>query len=329
MWFIAGTNSVLHLSLSSCLQRSQIPFASIRTTQYPDGEMQFHWAPQTGGLPHVLLQLPSSSDTYLSALSLSRELQSKFNQSTPELPYDLVVCLPYMPYARNPYLLNAMLDDSYASVLGGDVVTTGLPKTPSLPPTNPMTPRVLFVSLDVHNSTDTRLHNLYPVALFASQVHTFAQMFNRCERNCFVLAPDEGAKWRAGQLATELNVPVVFAKKARLPNNSCMVGLADDDSAGGAISRECLSARDCCIIVDDIVASGQTLRAAVLCARNLGAKHIIAVITHTLVAPNEQLLHEIDTWITTNTFDNSFNAVIVDIASFLISEIDKLTRGKA
>jgi phosphoribosylpyrophosphate synthetase len=92
----------------------------------------------------------------------------------------------------------------------------------------------------------------------------------------------------------------------------------------GYASDECVRTRDFCVIVDDIVASGETLRAAVSCVKNMGAKHVIAIVTHTVIAPDEQLLDSIDAWITTNTFDTKLDVITVDIAPFVVAEIAKI-----
>jgi phosphoribosylpyrophosphate synthetase len=138
-----------------------------------------------------------------------------------------------------------------------------------------------------------------------------------------VFAPDRGATWRAHKIAKELHAPVIVANKMRRKDHSCDIQIM---SCGDEFDiNECLKTRDFCILVDDIVASGETLRAAVSCIKNIGTKHIIAVITHTVIAPVWPLLNDIDAWITTNTFPSSAQFTIVDIAPFIVSAITNRT----
>jgi phosphoribosylpyrophosphate synthetase len=181
-------------------------------------------------------------------------------------------------------------------------------------------PAVRFVAVDIHDSSDTRICNLYPAGLFAEQIRTLIGV----NKNCFVFAPDKGSTWRANQVAEELHVPILIVNKTRHRDNSCTlhtVGSSNDFDL-----HECVKNLEFGVLVDDIVASGQTLRAAVSFIKNLGIKHIIAVITHTVIAPDEKLLNDIDVWITTNTHTSSFKSVQVDIAPFVVTEITRLTR---
>jgi phosphoribosylpyrophosphate synthetase len=171
-----------------------------------------------------------------------------------------------------------------------------------------------LVTLDLHDSQYPGVRNLYPTNLFVEQIRNNPSF----DENCFVFAPDKGASWRGEQIASALDVPLIAARKIRDRNGSC------------TIEAPVRTGLRTCIIVDDIVSSGETIKGAIRFARTLGVEHIIVIVTHTLGACPKDAQYSC---ITTNSFPNavgsSADCNTIDVAPFLISKVTRLLRQSA
>ncbi|MDR1597474.1 MAG: hypothetical protein LBR89_00855 [Holosporales bacterium] len=294
MYILIGEESDLLASFVACLTNIGAAFHRVPVNYHPDGEVKFDELPPFADEDVTLIQLPLRADAYVHALGMSRELRRRRHEGAMR-----TLCFPYMPYARSFQLQDVLLsaDSAQASVGEPDVLLSA-----DSAQANVGAPRIKFVAVDVHNSFDERVCNLYPVQLFVSQIRQVVR------GDCFVLAPDKGACWRAKQIADALGVSLVTACKKR-----------QNDFCESTLSTCPLG--ETCIIVDDIVASGSTVRAAIKAARNIGATRIVLVITHTLQEDAGPILSEVDAWITTNTFVRKF-AHTVDIAPFIIERLN-------
>lgn len=165
-----------------------------------------------------------------------------------------------------------------------------------------------FVTLDLHNSLhhNPSVTNLYPTDLFIQEI---LKNYKKLKDLC-VLAPDRGACIRAFKMAEKLHVPLFVACKTRGKEGTCSINLPSIPSSFKT-----------CLIVDDLVSSGETLKAVLQNLKQKNISNIIVCISHTLFPPVESLLSEIRGWITTNTSNIPFHKKIhkISIEPFLVS----------
>jgi len=89
-----------------------------------------------------------------------------------------------------------------------------------------------------------------------------------------LVAPDHGAQRRVSHLAEELGVEYVVLDKMRVSAEDVRVQLNGKDSQPDKLH----------VIVDDIISTGGTLRAAVDCLRKEGVGQVACVITHNVAS---------------------------------------------
>lgn len=168
----------------------------------------------------------------------------------------VVAVIPYFAYSRQdrrfrdgePVSLKTVL--SILSSLGVDAVVT----------------------VDVHKPaafTHERMRciNVEPFGLYAEKIREVAG-----GESVVVLSPDFGSLWRAEKIARELNVEFDYFEKYR-------------DRVTGQITmkpRQVNVQGRTVVIVDDIIATGGTMREAAKYVREMGAKRVLAVATHCL-----------------------------------------------
>ena len=90
-----------------------------------------------------------------------------------------------------------------------------------------------------------------------------------------ILAPDKGARARAEQAATRLNVPVDHLEKTRLSATEVRMAAKELDVRGKRVA-----------IVDDLIASGSTMVQAAQQLKQQGATAVYAACTHGLFTGN-------------------------------------------
>ncbi|MDR3285258.1 MAG: hypothetical protein LBS83_01075 [Holosporales bacterium] len=156
---------------------------------------------------------------------------------------------------------------------------------------------------------------------FAGNVNniSLAEIFSGCDfkefisKKTFVLAPDEGARHRAALFARKLGLNTFTAIKKRR-KNECIISLPEkiDDYKQ-------------CIIVDDMISSGQTIWAAIKEIQEMGISEIVVIVTHVLAESQTEVFYKIMENIkilfTTNIHNILFkNKIkIIDISSILIN----------
>lgn len=114
-----------------------------------------------------------------------------------------------------------------------------------------------FFTIDVHNVETTNL---------------FAD-FLREKSNLMIVSPDEGGKERAKKLAGLLDVPYAVITKTRNTNGTCKME---------TISAEVKNYN--CVLVDDIVNTGNTLCKAAEMLIERGALSVNAFVTHAVLS---------------------------------------------
>lgn len=126
------------------------------------------------------------------------------------------------------------------------------------------------ITVDVHSperfgeASGLEVKNVLPHAFMLKRVGLKADV---------VLAPDKGALHRAVAFARELGVPYYYLEKYR----DRVTGEVRIDTKGLDVAN-----RDV-VIVDDIISTGETLATVTSQLYKLGARSVIAVVTHALI----------------------------------------------
>lgn len=100
-------------------------------------------------------------------------------------------------------------------------------------------------------------------------------------RDLVIVSPDEGSRQRAQRVAQCLNCPLVLLQKKR-DTRGVQVFLKDGDVKGRR-----------CVIVDDMVDTGATLRAAAEVLKSAGAQDVGACITHGVLSSGTRFLQDL------------------------------------
>ena len=152
-----------------------------------------------------------------------------------------------------------------------------------------------FVLLDPHGSAPCKLFKkpvrlLSPLSFFCEDIQ---QRF--CEHDLVVVSPDQGSGVRAKVLASKLSAPFIVFSKTRF---------SEDDIKLSSI-KENLTGKTC-IIVDDMVDSGQTLIQTAKVLKQQGAQCVHAYVTHGVFSRGVAPLGKSD-FIETLTLTDSFS----------------------
>lgn len=271
MWFISGNKSSLYESLFLLVNKKKIKINEISFNKHKDGEIAVTQS-KFSKKNNVLIQLPldDPNETILNSVLWSKELGEKTK-----------ICLPYFPYTRNDLIFGEIL-----KLYGNQIIT-----------------------LDIHNhkciQQDLNIVNILPSSIFANYWLIKNKHINL--NNVFVLAPDDGAAFRARNFAKQAKVDVVFAKKHRLSNQNCSITIPKLEER-----------LKYCIIVDDIISSGQTMIGAIKALNDVGIINISIFATYLLPSLAENNMQALK-----NIFDYVDEIVTTDV--FGIVKDDKIT----
>jgi ribose-phosphate pyrophosphokinase len=144
------------------------------------------------------------------------------------------------------------------------------------------------LTMDLHTEQiqgffDIPVDNLYARPLF---VRTFQELGLS---DLIVVAPDAGSNRMAKKFAEELGTDLAFVDKRRISGNRVETGAVIGDVSGNVL------------IVDDICATGETLKRTAEACIKYGAKRVIAAATHGLFLGDALKDSGIDCVYTTDT----------------------------
>ena len=134
-----------------------------------------------------------------------------------------------------------------------------------------------LVTLDMHveksiTEDKLKIFSLAPSQLFLEAIRVLEQKFLTEGARFVIVAPDHGALTRAQSYASFFNVPLVFFTKVRTPDGHCSLKKMHGDVRYKH-----------CIIIDDIIDSGQTVRLVTQELLTAQAVSVRACITHALL----------------------------------------------
>jgi ribose-phosphate pyrophosphokinase len=243
MIIIAGPS---HASLGKMLaRRLSAEFVLAKSKKFEDQELTIRLEGILQGQEVMILQstCPPANDHLMELLLLAHTAKRLGSVKVTAL-------VPYLGYSRQDALthpgdaLSAQLMATLMEASGIDHIMT----------------------IDLHSKScegffKIDVQNLDPWLLF--------KPFFPEKKTYVVVSPDEGSVPRARILAEKLNAEVAFMRKARNSSGKCEIS----EIIGHVYHKNC-------ILVDDIVDTGETLYEAVKCLKAQKATSISACITH-------------------------------------------------
>jgi len=256
-------------------------FVEVETKDFPDGESYVRIPVSVSGKKVVVvssvypLQDKRLMKTFL-LIDAAKDLDAD----------RIIAVVPYFAYSRQdrrfrdgePISLKTVL--SILHSLGVDTVIT----------------------VDVHKPAaftheKMRCINVEPFKLYADKIREILK-----SEPIVVLSPDFGSLWRAEKVARELNVEFDYFEKYR-------------DRVTGQITmkpRQVNVEDKTVVIIDDIIATGGTMREAARYVKEMGARKVIAVATHCLFLENADaklLQSGVDKIICSDTIETPYSEV--------------------
>jgi ribose-phosphate pyrophosphokinase len=281
----------LALSLSRMLK---LPLISVRYTEFPDGESKVTVSERVDGSTAILVQstYPPVDKHLMELLFLAHHMSQEGAK--------VHAVVPYLAYARQ--------DKQF---LPGEVVSLGVLSH-------------LLRSAGVSRVTTVDIHSTESLRLFsipiysASAIPSLAQYAkkNLSVASPIIIAPDFGASKRTEAFATLFGGQYMQLAKER-----------DRVTGDVKIQQGNLDVKDRdVLIVDDIISTGGTVRAAAELLRKARARKIFALCAHPLLVGDayERLLAAgVDEVIGTNTVPSKVSKV--DVSEVIASHLRTLT----
>lgn len=169
-----------------------------------------------------------------------------------------------------------------------------------------------LITIDLHSDKIERffnipVSNLKPIELYL----TFLQNY----KNCIIVAPDKGSTNKVEPIGNLLNVELAYITKERDVNNSCNM----IEITGNVEGKNC-------ILIDDIIDSGETIYKAANFLKQHGALSVNAFITHAVLSKNYDiaLLDRIFVTDTVETDDLPYKFHIIPILPILVKELKNI-----
>lgn len=214
-------------------------------------------------------KIETKDDCILIQLPMSNPNQALVNIFTlPELIKSKVVAVPYFPYSREKSIYDVLL-----SKIGQTIIT-----------------------YDFHDCVHRKINNVKFSDIFANI---------KIPDDCFILAPDYGAKEKAKEMSAKTGLQFFLGNKTRL-KNSCKCILPKIDPKYKK-----------CIIVEDMISSGATIIGTISELKNIGITEISLIVTHIL--PESHTLYK-------ESFEKIINSVknIITTDVHIIPEHEKI-----
>ena len=174
-----------------------------------------------------------------------------------------------------------------------------------------------LITIDLHSSQIEGFFRI-PVKNI-TMLELFELSFNNYDRaDAVIVSPDIGGKIRSASISKFLNAPLAVIYKQRDEKNDVMM----NGIMGDVKNKHC-------ILVDDIIGSGQTIIKAIDVLKSLGAKSIEVIATHNLINvenPNlDKILSRINKLSISNSVQTDYKQLylsklqIVDISAPIIN----------
>ncbi len=221
--------------------------ANVNIKKFSDGEICLKIKQNIAGQVVIIIQSTSKpvNDHLIELLLLIRAARSAEAKK-------IIVLMPYFGYGRS----DKKFSDS--SVIAAELVAELIEKAGA--------DQIIFV--DLHSE---KILDFFSIP--ASNINLIDQYLAqiKCKENLIIVSPDYGGKARAFMLANKLDVGLVVIAKKRLVNNSCFIRHVDNiDKINGKN----------CLIIDDIIDTGQTICKAAEFLLQHGAISVSCMASH-------------------------------------------------
>lgn len=221
------------------------PFVPIVLSSFADGELSVDFKEDLDGEDVVIVQLFSSS-VHKDLMTLLVCLRAVRSRGA----RTVIAVAPYIWYGR---------DDTNGSLVIDLIKAAGADE-------------ILAVDFHASSPRSSSLHasinsveNIDPLPVLLKHLSPIPDV---------VVAPDRGSWKRAQRAAALLDLPVLLFEKIRQNDGSCCVRTSSVPRGGCT-----------CVIVDDIVSTGNTLSSVVDALAQGGVTHVCACITHMISFP--------------------------------------------
>lgn len=244
MIIIAGSNG--NLLAQSIAQHLSATLVTPKINRFADDELKIEIEETLANQQVVIIQSTSSpvNDNLMELLLL-------ISHAKLSMAKQITVVVPYFGYARQDRSENKLQPLS-AQLVAKIIETAGAGQV---------------ISFDCHSAHlasyffQTKFHNIEPVELLQQIIPQDVEV---------IVAPDQGAINRTQIIAQRLNLPIAFIEKIRLSDGKCQV----KSLTGATITGKN------CLIVDDIIDTGNTVANATKILRQHGAKNINLYASH-------------------------------------------------
>jgi ribose-phosphate pyrophosphokinase len=226
------------------------------------------------GRPVVVVQTSrqdpeTAADKRSSSMALLTEALMLCDEAIKSGAEDVSLVLPYMPNARSDRMDQKGVG-AYASLVSRWVDAIGVKKVVLVEPHDPHTPHFF------------RTRNIRVVSGAEVLAKDIIGQLGR--KDLVFVRPDAGAQKRMASLAKAVDLPLVDGEKSRADNEEN----AEMKSLGG--KSEVAGKR--CLVVDDEIATGGTMRQTVTMLREGGAKEVHVAVSHANMPMEPEKRHQ-------------------------------------
>jgi ribose-phosphate pyrophosphokinase len=244
--FSGTSHPALAVEISSL---SGIPLGKIDRHVFPDGEISIEILEHVSERDaYVLQSLAFEPNNYLMEMLIIIDALKRSGAAS------ITAVLPYYAYARQDRI--DAPGTAIAAKLVADLLTvTGVSH---------------LIVMDLHSEQIEGFFNI-PVEHLLSRSLLLSYFTTLGLQNCVVVAPDKGGIKLASAYAKQLGIPLAMIDKVRLDAYRVEMHLFVGDIAGYTV-----------LLPDDMCTTGGTLVSAANICISLGAKRVIAMVSHGL-----------------------------------------------
>lgn len=133
-----------------------------------------------------------------------------------------------------------------------------------------------LITIDLHSEDSKKFFNIPVQNITALEIFK-PDLLKYKNQECVIVSPDFGGNRRCRQIAEFLDKPFVVLEKTRPTSGVAIKGMTGDVEGKH------------CILVDDVISSGDTILQAIRFLKKSGAKSVDVMVTHNLLQDNKRL----------------------------------------
>jgi ribose-phosphate pyrophosphokinase len=252
--YLLSGNSNIELS-KKIAEQLQVPLGKCLVSQFSDGETEIEILENVRGKDVFIIQSTSKPANH-HIIELLLMADAVYRASARRI----TAVLPYFGYARQDKRVNSARVPISAKVMADLLTTVGVN-------------HVLTVDLhteQIQGYFSIPVDNLYGLSVFLEDMRSYQN------ENPVIISPDVGGVVRARTVAKQLNHAdlAIIDKRRPAPNKTQVMNVI-----GNVKNR-------CCLIMDDMIDTGETLCQCVVALKEAGANRIIAYCSHPVLSGN-------------------------------------------